>query len=73
MIDKDKFAAFLRKTNKSVNTITSYLYALEQFKKLQGDCRAVEEAGNQIQAESCSRLSAFISPPLRQELPGTVQ
>ena len=34
MIDKDKFAAFLRKTNKSANTITSYLYSLEQFKKM---------------------------------------
>ena len=40
MIDKDKFTAFLRKTNKSANTTTSYLYALEQFKQLHGDFTA---------------------------------
>ena len=40
MMDKDKFAAFLRKTNKSANTITSYLYAFEQFKEMYKDFTA---------------------------------
>lgn len=34
MIDHEEFAAFLRKTNKSRNTIASYLYALRQFDAL---------------------------------------
>ncbi|MGN0845687.1 MAG: tyrosine-type recombinase/integrase [Kiritimatiellia bacterium] len=34
MIDFEKFTAFLRKTNKSGNTIASYLYALRQFAAL---------------------------------------
>ena len=36
MIDLEKFAAFLRKTNKSKNTITSYLFAARQFNALFG-------------------------------------
>ena len=34
MMDIERFAAFLRKTNKSGNTIASYLYALRQFAAL---------------------------------------
>lgn len=34
MINIEEFAAFLRKTNKSDNTIASYLYALRQFAAL---------------------------------------
>ncbi len=34
MIDHEEFAAFLRMTNKSDNTIASYLYAMRQFAAL---------------------------------------
>lgn len=36
MIDHKRFAAFLRKTNKSNNTIVSYLFAARQFSNLFG-------------------------------------
>lgn len=36
MIDLEKFTAFLRKTNKSSNTIASYLFAARQYTKLFG-------------------------------------
>lgn len=36
MIDYEQFAAFLRKTNKSNNTIASYLFAARQFSRLFG-------------------------------------
>ena len=37
MIDTEKFTAYLRKTNKSGNTISSYLFAAKQFAKLYGE------------------------------------
>lgn len=37
MIDHEQFAAFLRNTDKSDNTIASYLYALRQFAALHTD------------------------------------
>ena len=37
MRDIENYAAFLRKTNKSENTVTSYLYAARQFTTLYGE------------------------------------
>ena len=37
MIDIENYAAFLRKTNKSENTVSSYLYAARQFTTLYGE------------------------------------
>lgn len=31
MIDLEKFSAFLRKTNKSANTVASYCFAVRQY------------------------------------------
>ena len=37
MIDLEKFTAFLRKTNKSSNTIASYIFAVRQYTRLFGE------------------------------------
>lgn len=37
MIDIEKFAAFMRQTNKSTNTIASYLFAARQFSNRFGE------------------------------------
>lgn len=37
MIDLEKFTAFLRKTNKSSNTIASYIFAARQYTRLFGE------------------------------------